>query len=154
MLNISQYLPNGGITVHGTALSWHSQGILLVGPSGCGKSDLALRLMHQGAHLIADDQVIITPLTPDLQLSCPFALQGMIEVFGLGVFSNIPICTSAPLRWIFCKTDTPKRTPRGHSPTLLGHAIPVIELDFTWISTIEKVSFLLKFYKNSLTISV
>ena len=46
--------------VHGTCVELFGLGVLLRGPSGCGKSDLALRLIDDGARLVADDQVVLT----------------------------------------------------------------------------------------------
>lgn len=53
-------MPVHRILVHGTCIAlrlkakWHA--VLLRGPSGAGKSDLALRLIDEGARLVADDQ--------------------------------------------------------------------------------------------------
>jgi serine kinase of HPr protein (carbohydrate metabolism regulator) len=60
-------------------------GILLRGPSGAGKSDLALRLIDQGAVLVADDQVILTPDNGILRVSPPDTLAGLLEVRGVGI---------------------------------------------------------------------
>lgn len=46
--------------LHATAIAIHDRGILLLGQSGSGKSDLALRLIDNGAKLIADDAVQVT----------------------------------------------------------------------------------------------
>ena len=45
------------VLVHGTCIDLAGVAVLLRGPAGSGKSDLALRLIDQGARLIADDQV-------------------------------------------------------------------------------------------------
>ena len=43
--------------IHATAVLLDGKGVVLRGPSGSGKSDLALRLIDEGAILIADDRV-------------------------------------------------------------------------------------------------
>lgn len=58
---------------------------MLRGPSGAGKSDLALRLIHQGAVLVADDQVMLSQRDGSLYASPPDRLAGLIEVRGTGI---------------------------------------------------------------------
>lgn len=59
--------------------------VLLRGPSGSGKSDLALRLIEQGWHLVADDQTCLEAGALGLIASAPRALAGRMEVRGLGL---------------------------------------------------------------------
>jgi HPr kinase/phosphorylase len=70
---------------YATAVTYCGFGILIRGPSGSGKSDLALRLIDDGAGLIADDQVVIKAVQQELYLSPPDSLSGLIEVRGVGV---------------------------------------------------------------------
>src|SRR3546814_10156556 len=46
-------------TVHATTVALDGTGVLLRGPAGSGKSDLALRLIDQGARLVADDRTAL-----------------------------------------------------------------------------------------------
>lgn len=62
--------------------------VLLLGPSGSGKSDLALRLIAQGAKLIADDRVELYLTRGRLWARPPKRLAGLIEVRGLGVIRH------------------------------------------------------------------
>jgi HPr kinase/phosphorylase len=78
---------SGIATIHGTAISVEGVGVLIRGPSGSGKSDLALRMIDGGAHLVADDRVVIEHVNGALEARAPKALQGMIEVRGLGIVS-------------------------------------------------------------------
>ena len=71
--------------VYATAVAYCGFGVLIRGPSGSGKSDLALRLIEDGANLIADDQVIIESVREELYLSSPDTISGLIEVRGFGV---------------------------------------------------------------------
>ncbi len=60
-------------------------GILLLGDSGMGKSDLALRLIAQGATLVADDRVELFTHDGALWARAPANLAGLIEARGLGI---------------------------------------------------------------------
>jgi len=69
----------------GTCVDFDGVGVILRGPSGCGKSDLALRLIRQGARLVADDMTLIMNDRDGLTASAPPAIAGMIEVRGIGI---------------------------------------------------------------------
>lgn len=77
-------------TVHATCVAIDDgpfpggSGVLLRGPSGVGKSDLALRLIDEGARLVADDQVIVARQKRFLTAHPPAALAGLIEIRGIG----------------------------------------------------------------------
>ena len=79
------------VLIHATAVAlpvaegW--AGVLLRGRSGAGKSDLALRLLDQGARLIADDQTEIYDDNGTLSLAAPPRIAGRLEVRGLGLMS-------------------------------------------------------------------
>lgn len=60
-------------------------GILLLGPSGAGKSDLALRLIADGAVLVADDRTELSIENGVLVGGPPPSLAGMLEVRNLGI---------------------------------------------------------------------
>ncbi|MEL7028105.1 MAG: hypothetical protein AAGL49_02600 [Pseudomonadota bacterium] len=64
-------------------------GVLLLGPSGCGKSDFALRLIdtcpYGRSRLTADDYVDLTQENDQWTASAPEAIQGLIEVRGVGL---------------------------------------------------------------------
>src|SRR5256885_2398180 len=85
------------IRAHGTAVALEGEGVLLRGPSGCGKSDLALRLIDQGARLVADDQTELYIDGNDISMTAPVTIAGRIEVRGLGIL-NVPYLAHAPLR--------------------------------------------------------
>jgi len=73
------------VLVHGTCIDVAGVAVLLRGPAGSGKSDLALRLIDQGARLIADDQVEVERADDTLVACAPQAIAGMMEVRGVGL---------------------------------------------------------------------
>src|SRR5262245_7617681 len=91
---------NGPVTnivlVHATAIAIDGAAILLRGPPGAGKSDLALRLIDDGARLVADDQAEIRRAQDQILVSAPTAIAGLIEVRGIGILRVAPV-DAAPL---------------------------------------------------------
>lgn len=73
------------VQVHGTCIELEGTGILLRGPSGSGKSDLALRLIDEGARLVADDYTEAEVRDGTLLASAPAGIAGLMEVRGVGV---------------------------------------------------------------------
>jgi serine kinase of HPr protein (carbohydrate metabolism regulator) len=71
--------------INGTCVAIDGHGVLLRGPSGSGRSDLALRLIDEGARLVADDWAEITVEAGRVFLSAPPSIAGLIEARGLGV---------------------------------------------------------------------
>ena len=117
------------IRVHGTAIALGSEGILLRGPSGAGKSDFALRLIDQGACLVADDQTELRREGDDIIMSAPATIAGQIEVRGLGIIS-LPSMASAPLRLVvdLLPSVAIERMPLPRDCRFLGCSIPAIAL--------------------------
>lgn len=75
------------VLVHCTCVDVAGVGVLLRGPPGSGKSDLALRLIDDGARLIADDHVEVEAVDGVLLAAPPKAIAGMMEVRGLGLLA-------------------------------------------------------------------
>ena len=76
------------ITLHGVFMEVKSIGVLLTGDSGMGKSELAFELITRGHRLIADDAPEFYRIAPDtVNGVCPKALDGFLEVRGLGVLN-------------------------------------------------------------------
>lgn len=84
------------IQVYGTSLAWEGKAFLLRGPSGAGKSDLALRLIEEGACLIADDQTRLAARRGRLLASAPPAIAGLLEIRGFGIV-KVPFAEPSPL---------------------------------------------------------
>ncbi|MBC6442305.1 MAG: serine kinase [Rhodobacteraceae bacterium] len=71
--------------VHGSAVSAFGRGVLILGASGSGKSGLALQLLALGAHLVADDQVILQASGAGVKMFAPDATARRIEARFLGL---------------------------------------------------------------------
>jgi HPr kinase/phosphorylase len=80
--------------IHASCVAIDASAILLAGPAG--KSDLALRLVHEGAELIADDQTLLGRDGERLVASAPASIAGLIEVRHVGLL-RLPHAASAPV---------------------------------------------------------
>ena len=115
--------------VHGTCVALGPLGVLIRGPSGSGKSDLALRLIEDGAALVADDQVALQMHDGHLIASAPATIAGLIEVRGIGIVSLARV-ESAPLSLVVNlvgRADVP-RLPDASRMELGGASLPAIAL--------------------------
>jgi HPr kinase/phosphorylase len=121
------------LQVQGTAVAIDGAGVLLRGPSGAGKSSLALRLIDEGAVLIADDLAEIRRSRGRLTIGLPAAVdprfRGAIERRGQGIL-KLPCLVTAPLALV-----VDLRRGGGASDRLcdrievLGLAVPLAVLD-------------------------
>ncbi|HAU28557.1 MAG TPA: hypothetical protein DCW68_00380 [Rhodospirillaceae bacterium] len=87
------------LILHGTCIDIDGAAVLLRGESGSGKSDLALRLIEDGARLIADDQTCFIRQDTQLLASPPDSIQGLLEVRGVGIV-RVPFSRKVPLRLV------------------------------------------------------
>ena len=128
------------LTIHATAVALDGVGALLRGPPGSGKSDLALRLIDQGARLIADDQTTLTRRGDRLFAAPPDAIAGRLEVRGLGIV-ELDHAGGVPLAAVFdlVPHQAIERLPEALTVELLNVALPVIRLDPTTASAAAKV---------------
>ncbi len=117
------------LLVYGTAVAIEGGGVLLRGPSGAGKSDLALRLIDQGARLVADDRVFVRREGERLLLRAPAATKGLIEIRGLGIL-RLEAVEEAPLVLLvdLVAAEAIERLPREQSENLLGLPLPLLAL--------------------------
>ena len=122
--------------VHGTCVAlkagrrWH--GVLLRGPSSSGKSDLALRLIGEGARLVADDQTRLVRKGRALVATVPESLKSMMEVRGVGIVTlgRTQTLSSVPLRLLVDLADPQRieRMPEPAQETLEGIDLPLLAL--------------------------
>ncbi len=119
-------------TEHGTCVLMGTNGVLLRGPPGAGKSDLALRLMDDGARLVADDRVHLALRDGAVIARAPDALKGMMEVNGIGLIriEADRLADEARLALVvdLVPGGTVARLPAPGRADLMGVAVPRIEL--------------------------
>jgi serine kinase of HPr protein (carbohydrate metabolism regulator) len=115
------------IRVHGTAVALGGDGILLRGPSGSGKSDLALRLIDEGAQLVADDQTELRLVDGGIRMTAPPPIAGQLEVRGLGLL-RVPSVRSASLRLVvdLAAAGEIERLPEPKHCAIFGLSLPRI----------------------------
>ena len=132
-------------TVHGTTVAIAGAGVLLRGPSASGKSDLALRLIDDGAVLVADDRTVLSPGAGTVVASAPPSIAGRIEVRGLGI---VPVAAAdaAPLRLVvdLVEPDGTERMPPARRVALMGAELPLLRLAAFHASTPSKIRLALR----------
>ena len=142
--------PARSAPIHGTCVAIGRCGVLIRGRSGAGKSDLALRLIGDGARLVADDQVLLRRAAGKLTASAPKILRGLIEVRGVGIVP-VPTQSSAEL-CLIVDLVAPRAVPRLPEPafaTLAGLAVAVVRLTPFEASAPLKVRLALRFGAGS-----
>lgn len=117
------------VTIHGTCVLVGGIGVLLRGPSGGGKSDVAVRLIDDGALLVADDQVQVCMDGGRLMATAPAPLSGLIEVRGVGILP-VPSAATAEIRLVvdLVPADRVERMPEPETVALMNHAVPHLAL--------------------------
>lgn len=104
-------------------------GVLLRGPSGAGKSDLALRLIDDGARLVADDQTALKTVDGAVVARAPVTIAGKIEVRGLGILT-LPHLEAVTLTLVcdLVTADEVARHPAPGAADFAGVALPRLAL--------------------------
>lgn len=130
--------------VHATTVDVAGLGVLILGASGAGKSDLALRLIADGAMLVADDQTQLNVRGDELWASAPEIIAGLIEVRGVGIVP-VAIKRATRLRLVVHLCDAPERMPERSTWSFPGTEpqIPLIELNPFEASAPAKLRFAL-----------
>ena len=128
------------MNIHATCIDIHGHGVLLRGPSGSGKSDLALRLLDQGARLVADDQTLLSVEEGRLRACPPAATAGLIEVRGIGIIRQ-PHLTQTMIRLVIdlCPSDQIERLPQPYHVVLCDLCLPGWRLHAFEVSAPQKV---------------
>ena len=130
--------------LHDSCVAIGSTGVLLRGPSGSGKSDLALRLIDDGAMLVADDQVHLESVSGELIASPHNALAGKIEIRGCGII-DLPYRKTVVIGLVIDlaeRNDIP-RLPEVIRCNFSGHSLPLYRLHGFDISSAIKIRTLL-----------
>jgi serine kinase of HPr protein (carbohydrate metabolism regulator) len=128
------------IRVHGTCVAIDGVGVLLRGSSGSGKSDMALRLIDEGAELVADDQVEIHLENNGLLAKPPATIAGLLEVRGLGIVRlNHQPCARLGLVVDLVAPEQVERLPEIGAVSFLDHPISRIAINPWETSATTKV---------------
>lgn len=126
--------------LHASAVAIDGCGVMLSGPSGSGKSDLTLRLIADGAVLIADDQVAVRAHDGIALLNAPAALRGRLHVHGLGVL-HFPHADNIPLRlWVEASEQVEPLPNLRQFRAVAGVRVPLLPLRLTDASTPVKIA--------------
>ncbi len=131
--------------VHGSAVSIDGAGVLITGNSGSGKSDLALRLIDEGAALIADDRVDVRVLDRSLLAAAPETIAGLLEVRGVCIV-ELSHLNDVPLQLVIDLAPPAEieRLPEPAATTILGIDLPLVRLNPFEASAPAKVRMALK----------
>jgi HPr kinase/phosphorylase len=119
------------LRVHATAVALATaqglRAVLLRGRSGSGKSDLALRLIDAGAHLVTDDQSVLSRRGDAIVVTAPARISGLMEVRGIGIM-RVEALAEAPVVLIadLVPSELIDRLPERRRETILGLSLPVI----------------------------
>lgn len=130
-------------TIHASCVAIGGRAVLIAGRSGSGKSDLALRLIDRGAKLVSDDYTLLRRAGERLLASAPAAIEGRIEVRGVGIAeiepeADRPICLLVDLDL------APERLPDATSRDLAGTHVPVVAISALEASAPIKVELALQ----------
>ncbi len=122
--------PPDGTQLHASCVSLKEGAVLLLGNSGSGKSDLALRLIDDGAKLVADDRVNLVASGGQLHASVPQPIAGKIEVRGIGILTlpyvqNIPVKLALRLE----PGQVQERLPESSFFDCLGLRVPLLSFN-------------------------
>ena len=126
--------------LHASTVALAGRAVLILGPSGAGKSDLALRMLDRGFKLVSDDRTIVRKDGERLIASAPETIKGKLEVRGLGIVdidhqTDLPVALAVELR-----SDMERLPDDGRERTILGIAIPLINVDALTASAPSKVA--------------
>ncbi len=126
--------------LHATVVAFGERAVLLRGPPGAGKSDLALRLIGDGAVLVADDQVELEARGQVVYASPPAAIAGRMEVRGVGIIA-MPYRASATVTLVvdLVAPDRVDRLPERATAVIAGLPIALFALNPFEASTPLKI---------------
>ena len=115
--------------IHASCIELAGAGILLRGPSGSGKSDLALRLIDNGARLVADDRTDLVVEDGRLIASSPAPIAGKLEVRGVGILALPVVARSrVGIAVDLVAASAVERLPAAQRCSYLGVELPLIAI--------------------------
>ena len=117
--------------IHATCILLGEAGLLLRGPSGSGKSSLARQLIDGAAirgrfaRLVSDDRVEVAAHHGRLVARAVRAIEGRMEVRGLGLIA-VAHEPAAVVRYVIdCLEDDPPRWPESEQDTAILDGVTV-----------------------------
>ncbi len=114
---------------HATTIQLDGEGVMLCGPSASGKSDLGIRLIENGAKLVADDRTVLTLDNKKVLASVPKEISGKMEIRGLGIITiDVVVKTHLSMVVELVNAKDIKRYPVKKNIDLLGVTLPLIHL--------------------------
>jgi hypothetical protein len=142
------------VNIHASCIAIKGKGVLILGESGAGKSDLALRLMDDGATLVADDRTELYLERGRLCARAPKSIAGLIEVRGLGIVAQ-PFARKAIIALVLRLDTQPERLPEPAfytppEPLRLVKKPPFLLLDGRLPSTPAKIRLALAAFTKGL----
>jgi HPr kinase/phosphorylase len=137
--------------IHASCVALGRKGVLLLGPSGAGKSDLALRLIDEGARLVADDRTELFLKAGKLQARAPKSIAGLIEARGLGIIA-LPHATTVPIALAVQVGRAALRlpVPAFYAPLKSGKPVPLMTLDAAAASATARIRLALAAFSQGL----
>lgn len=137
--------------LHASCIAINRKAVLLTGSPGTGKSDLALRLVDQGAALVADDQTDLSLENGILVASPPESIEGLLEIRHIGLV-QMPWIASVPVA--LCVGLSPseeklERMPKPDTVLLLDRPIRRVRLPAFAASTPAKIRAILTSPSNN-----
>ena len=126
---------------HANCMWVNETGVLILGDAACGKTSLTLAMIVAGrATLVADDQVIIKRMPKFLSARPPAALQGMMQINGVGIvdFDHIE---PVPLHLIIELVPSPEvpAIPEKSEREIEGLKLPLLKLAAHETTTADKL---------------
>ncbi len=121
------------VNIHASCVALGTRGVLLLGKSGAGKSDLALRLIDDGARLVADDRTILYVQKGRLRARAPDSIKGLMEIRGLGIV-ELPVRANVTISLVVRLGREDRRLPaarlwRPPAPLAVRQAPPEIMMN-------------------------
>jgi HPr kinase/phosphorylase len=142
------------VNIHASCVAIGAKGVLILGESGAGKSDLALRLIDDGARLVADDRTELYLARGGLYARAPKTIAGLIEARGLGVVA-LPCRKTVRLALAVRLTAMAKRLPdaafyKPPGPLKMVKSLPFIMLDGAMASAPARIRLALAAFAKGL----
>ena len=139
--------------IYASCVAFGDDGVLILGESGSGKSDLALRLINDGAKLVADDRCEVFNQNQILIAKAPETIKGLIEARGIGII-KLEYQEQAEIKLVIrlSTQDKIQRLPEIKTSKICDIDIKEFLLYPFEVSTTAKIKLVLKIATNQINI--